>query len=173
LENSSNTAELQWFAVYTRSKAEKKVAERLSLAGFETFLPLQTVVKQWSDRKKKVQVPFINSYVFVQATQKDLVAVYPVTGVVAILKHLGKYAIVQKKEIENLRILSANSSAIRTRETNKRPAKGSEMTVLEGPFKGLFGTCVGSAGKHKIIIALETLGNFIEVTMGLSSVEEV
>ena len=62
--------ELKWFAVYTQSRAEKKVFERLTKADFEAFLPLTTVVKQWSDRKKKVKVPLINSYVFVNTSKK-------------------------------------------------------------------------------------------------------
>ena len=72
VKSSDITAELQWFALYTRPKAEKKVEERLSLAGFDSFLPLQTVIKQWSDRKKKVEIPLINSYVFVKTNKVKL-----------------------------------------------------------------------------------------------------
>ena len=55
---------MAWYVLYTKSRQEKKVAESLQAIGIEAFCPLVTVVKQWSDRKKKVQLPLINSYIF-------------------------------------------------------------------------------------------------------------
>ena len=166
--------ELQWFAVYTRPKAERKVKERLSTAGFDTFLPMQTVVKQWSDRKKKKEVPFINSYVFVKSTQKNLSQVYPTAGVLTILKYLGNYAVVKNYEIENLRILSTNSCFQTT--VHNRPiglAKGTKVTVSEGAFKGLYGKYLSNCGKDKVIIEMEALGSYVEVTLPVDSMQKV
>ena len=53
----SAKAEKKWLVVKTKPNAEKKVAERLALKELEVYLPLYTTVKQWSDRKKKVQKP--------------------------------------------------------------------------------------------------------------------
>ena len=44
-----------WYAVYTKPRAEKKAALALTELGIEHYLPLQTSIKQWSDRKKKVE----------------------------------------------------------------------------------------------------------------------
>ena len=44
-----------WYALYVKSRSEKKVLTQLEEQGFEAFLPLVTHVKQWSDRKKKVE----------------------------------------------------------------------------------------------------------------------
>jgi len=173
LETSIATT-TQWFAVYTRAKAEKKVAERLTLAGFEAFLPLQVVEKQWSDRKKKVAVPLINSYVFVKTTAKELMHVYPVPGVLTILKHLGKYAIVKNSEIDNLRILTKNSCDLTTSVKGRSYyLKGTAVTITVGPFKGLYGNYVTCAGKHKVIIEIESLGSYVAVTLPLNSIEKV
>ena len=43
-----------WYAIYVRSRSEKKVVAQLEDIGVEVFLPLITRIKQWSDRKKKV-----------------------------------------------------------------------------------------------------------------------
>ena len=43
----------KWYVIKTNSRAEKKVEERLQMLGFEVFLPLQTSINQWSDRKKR------------------------------------------------------------------------------------------------------------------------
>ena len=56
---------MPWYVLYTKPRQEKKVTDSLNAIGVEAYCPLVTVIKQWSDRKKKVQIPLINSYVFV------------------------------------------------------------------------------------------------------------
>ena len=48
---------LHWYALYVKSRSEKKVLSQLEDMGLEAFLPLVTRIKQWSDRKKKVEEP--------------------------------------------------------------------------------------------------------------------
>ena len=52
---------LNWYVVKTRSRAEVKVAERIDSKGLHVYLPLQRTIRQWSDRKKKVDVPLISN----------------------------------------------------------------------------------------------------------------
>ena len=56
---------MPWYVLYTKPRQEKKVADGLIAIGIAAYCPLVTTIKQWSDRKKKVEVPLINSYVFV------------------------------------------------------------------------------------------------------------
>lgn len=89
-----------WYVVYTKPKWEKKVAEKLAEVGIECYCPLITQIKQWSDRKKAVEVPLFNSYVFVQLEDSDRNSVFQISGVVRYLFWLGKPAIVKDGEIE-------------------------------------------------------------------------
>ncbi|MDA6068785.1 UpxY family transcription antiterminator [Flavobacterium sp. AC] len=89
-----------WYVVYTKPKWEKKVAEKLTEIGIECYCPLITQIKQWSDRKKAVEVPLFNSYVFVQLEDGNRNSVFQVSGVVRYLFWLGKPAIVKDGEIE-------------------------------------------------------------------------
>lgn len=73
---------MNWYVVYTKPKWEKKVAEQLRNKGIECYCPLITQVRQWSDRKKKVEVPLFNSYVFVQLPDSERNAVFQSVGVV-------------------------------------------------------------------------------------------
>ena len=60
LKTQSNADKMKnWFAVYVRSRAEKKVAEALLQQGYEFFLPLKKTLRNWSDRKKWVDLPLI------------------------------------------------------------------------------------------------------------------
>ena len=55
---------MPWFVIYTKPRQEKKVTAQLLANEIDAFYPLITTIKQWSDRKKKVTSPLINSYVF-------------------------------------------------------------------------------------------------------------
>ncbi len=171
--SDSSSINLKWFAVYTRFNAEKKVEERLALNGFDCFLPLHTVVKKWSDRTKSMQVPLIRSYVFVKSTKRDLANIYQVTGVVNVLKYLGNYAIVKNAEIENLRILSKNGFPMKSTSTAINLSKGTKVNVLNGPFKGLDATYLMNSGKHKVVVEIEALSSYIEVTMPLDLIQNL
>jgi hypothetical protein len=78
---------------------------------YDSFLPLITEMRQWSDRNKKVKTPLIKSYVFVKVKKKELAPIYAIPGVVAVLKHLGEPAIVTDVEINNLKIITNRSDA--------------------------------------------------------------
>ena len=55
-----------WYVLYTKPRNEKKVAQRLSEAGYTVYCPLQKVRRQWSDRTKVVEEPLFKSYLFIQ-----------------------------------------------------------------------------------------------------------
>lgn len=93
-----------WYVVYTKPKWEKKVAEKLNEIGIECYCPLITQVKQWSDRKKKTEVPLFNSYVFVHLEDVTRNSVFQISGVVRYLFWLGKPAIVKDEEINIIKI---------------------------------------------------------------------
>ena len=93
-----------WYVVYTKPKWEKKVAEKLNEIGIECYCPLIIQIKQWTDRKKKVEVPLFNSYVFVQLEDTDRNSVFQISGVVRYLFWLGKPAIVRDEEIKIIKM---------------------------------------------------------------------
>ena len=45
----------KWFVVYTKPRNEIKVSQRLTVLGIENYTPARIEVRQWSDRKKKIQ----------------------------------------------------------------------------------------------------------------------
>ena len=54
---TQNTTEQNWYALYTKPRFEKKVSSLLFENNFNCYLPLVSTIKQWSDRKKKVELP--------------------------------------------------------------------------------------------------------------------
>ncbi len=92
-----------WYVLYTRPKAEKRVAETLEKINIEVYCPMITEVRQWSDRKKKVSSPLFRSYLFVRLREMDRHKVFEVPGVVRYLYWLGKPAIVRDVEIQTIK----------------------------------------------------------------------
>jgi len=155
---------MPWFAIYTRPKNEKKVVEGLEKLGIEVYCPMVTQIKQWSDRKKKVEMPLINSYVFVNIEDKNRNIVFEVSGVVRYLFWLGKPAVIQEQEIEALKAsLKGILSAVEVNGIQP----GDSLTISKGPFQGKEGV-VSQVDKNKIRLVLKELG----VTITISKEEE-
>ncbi len=134
-------------------------------------MPLVTTIRQWSDRKKKVQLPLISSYVFVKTEEGNLKNILPINGVVRILKHLGKPAIIRDYEIDNLKILLSDTDKISFIE-NLNLKKGDSIIVEKGVFKGLIAECIQLNGKHRVIVRIEGIENIIEVNIPLSYIKK-
>ena len=161
-----------WFAVYTKSRSEQKVFQRLEKAAYKSFLPLITELRQWSDRKKKVKVPLISSYVFVKVQEKDLVAIYTIPGVVGVLKYLGHPAKITDVEINNLKIVANHKEATKTIAPCLL-THGKPVQVIKGPFKGLIAVYLSNKGKHRIVVNIEALNSFTEINLPLSHIQNI
>jgi transcriptional antiterminator RfaH len=146
---------MNWYVVYTKPKWEKKVAEQLSKNGIECYCPLITVVRQWSDRKKKVEVPLFNSYVFVQLPDSDRNLVFQSVGVVRYLFWLGKPAIVRDEEIS---IIKRGLDGSDTCEVSVVPFQVGDTIELEsGPFSTQKAIVQEVNNTHYVLV-LESLG---------------
>ena len=101
-----------WHVIYTKSRAEKKVEERLNNFGIEAYCPVKMEIKQWSDRKKKISVPVLPSMVLVKIDEKDRNKVFDIPGVARYMFWLGKHAIVKEKEVDSLKTLLTQNNIV-------------------------------------------------------------
>jgi transcription antitermination factor NusG len=121
---------------------------------------LVTQVKQWSDRKKKVETPLISSYVFVNIEEKYRNKVFEAFGVVRYLFWLGKPAVIRDEEIYLLKdSLKEVISSFEILEIKP----GDVMNISRGPFQGKEGV-VKVVEKNKIQLILKELGFVITLT---------
>jgi transcription antitermination factor NusG len=95
-----NRLTYNWHALYTRSRHEKRVYDELIYDEIEAYLPLHTVIKQWSDRKKKVEEPMIRSYVFVKISEKEYYNVLNIPAAVRYVTFEGKAAPIPEWQID-------------------------------------------------------------------------
>lgn len=146
-----------WFVLYTKPQQELKVAERLEKIGLESYCPYKEEFRQWSDRKKKVIVPLLKSYVFVKLDDRDRSKVFDVTGVVRYLFWLGKPAVATDKEIAVLKeSLSLPYLAISVENL----MTGQRLVIPSGPFKDKEGIVTKVNTKY-VTVVIKQLGFFV------------
>jgi transcription antitermination factor NusG len=164
--------ELQhWYAVYTKPRSEKKLANRLTEQGIEAYLPLRRTLKQWSDRKKMVSEPLISSYVFVNIFQKDYFNVLNTPGAVRYIWFCGKPAIIPSNQIQSLKLIMSQKLEVDC--VSSLLPQGTRVKVVSGPLKGITGELMNYAGKHKVMIRLDQLDKALLLTISPKLLQEM
>ena len=161
----------KWFALYTKSRSEKKVHKELVDKGIECYLPLEKKLKIWSDRKKWVEEPFIRSYVFVYTEEEKLQQSLNTSGVVTVIRFEGKPAVVQEDHIKLIKsVLSSNEDFELSTETFE---PGEKVEIEKGSLKGLYGEMVYHLNKYKVLIRIESINQNILIRINPSYLKKV
>ena len=145
---------MKWFVLYTKPQFELKVAQSLESMGIQAYCPVFKQIKQYSDRKKKVEKPLLQSYVLVKLDDKDRKQVFSIPGVVCYVFWLGKPAIVRDEEIE---LMEKTLACVYDSITVTQLQKGDAFNIPEGPFEGQEGKVVYLV-KNRIQLELPSLG---------------
>lgn len=149
-----------WYAMYVKMHHEKKTAEKLNKMGITNYLPLQETVKQWSDRKKKVQKVVIPMMIFVNTDNKtrlDILNLIPSINGTLIDKSTHRPAIIRDKEMERFMFMLDYSDTAVT-FTTELLAPGVKVEVIKGPLSGLSGEFIENNGKTHVSVKIDNLG---------------
>ena len=160
-----------WYAVYTKPRSEKKLADRLNDKGIEAYLPMRRTLRQWSDRKKMVDEPLISSYVFVNVPRENYFEVLNTPGAVKYIWFCGKPAVIPPNQIQVLKFIMSNDLEIDCVSAGLR--KGTHVKVISGPLKELTGELLNYAGKHKVMVRLDNLDKALLLTISPHLLEPV
>ena len=163
--------EKAWYAVYTNSRAEKRVSDRIEELDIETFLPLQKTLRQWSDRKKLVEKPLISSYVFVKIIPRDYFTVRKIDGVVKFIMLQGKPVPIPEVQITNLRILCGSDAEVEISADVYE--KGDQVEVTVGSLAGLRGELIRVGRKHKVVIRIIQPGMNLTVDIKTNAIRKL
>lgn len=154
-----------WKVIYTASRQEKKVAAMLERFGIEYYLPLTKKLRLWSDRKKWVEMPLFNGYVFVKPKLGERDRALDIPGVVKYLKFNGADAIVSEREIKLIESLIEKGYHIENLGAVDLK-KGDKVRIEQGVFKGFEAEVLkDSEGEESVIVAFETISQVVKVTI--------
>jgi transcription antitermination factor NusG len=162
--------EAVWYAVYTKPRWEKKVADLLARKGVEHYCPLNRVVRQWADRKKTVEEPLFKSYVFIRSTAAELLKVKQTDGVVNLVYWLGKPAVIRKEEIDIIKHFLANHENVKVEKVEVNI--NDHVRIITGPFLDQQGTVVAVTNKV-LKVQLQSLGLVLAALLPRESLEIV
>lgn len=164
LKSDIDTA--KWYPVYTNPRAEKKACQALTNKGFETYLPLHRQLKQWSDRKKWIEEPFIKSYLFVHIKEHQQTEVLMTKGISRFIYFSGKVASMPQRQIDELRLVMASPFELEITEEDLQP--GEKVMIKAGPLKGLKGEIVSYRSQKQLALRLENMGYSIIIHIAAS-----
>lgn len=162
----------RWYAVYVKSRYEKKTSKLLEDKHIEIYLPLISRLKQWSDRKKMVEEPLFKSYFFVLTDLKNYFEILNTPGVVRFVCFEGKPVSVPDNQIVAVKEYVGEYD----NEGFEMPDdlhEGQLVEVVHGQMKGLVGRLVSINGKQRIVINIEAVGQSLPISISRSQVAPV
>ena len=163
----------QWLVAYVQSCLEKTTAERLKAMGVEYYLPIQSEIRQWSDRRKKVDRLVIPMMIFVHVTpqERPLPLTLQAISRYMVLRGESRPAVIPEEQMERFRfMLDYSPEAVEICSTPL--AAGDAVKVIKGPLAGLEGELVMIGGKSKVAVRLDMLG-CAHVDMPIGYVEKL
>lgn len=166
--------EKHWHALYVRSRSERKVLAQLNEKGIEAYLPLITRIKQWSDRKKKIEEPLFKSYVFVHNSLRQHYDVLNVYGVVRFVTFEHKAVVVPDNQIVAIKkYIDDPVEDEKVLNDNDDLKVGQLVRITNGVLQGLMGHLVSVNNKRRLIVYIESVGKVIPVSISRAKVEPI
>jgi transcriptional antiterminator NusG len=159
-ENHLHDTEPRWFAVYTRYKREKLVAQQLRDKGIEVYLPLQHFTRRYTRKIKKVEIPLISCYVFARITKKEYVPVLETPDVVQFVRFAKNLISIPEREIEVMQRVVGERVDIEVEPG--RFVAGQPVEIVSGNLTGLKGKLIDKANKN-FLIELENLSYTLRI----------
>jgi transcription antitermination factor NusG len=163
----------QWYVFYTKSRQEKKVKDLLLKNGYEVFLPTHKVMRQWSDRKKKVEVPLFSSYIFVKDLDHKIADILKTPGVAWNIRHNGKPAVLRQEEFELIQRFLATGYFLEASGEVDSFQIGDRARIVDGPLAGITGILTGQDKDQRFNILLGGIQQVIQVHLPASLLVKV
>ena len=163
----------RWLAAYVKMHHEKKVRDHLTSLNIDNFLPVQTEIRQWSDRKKKIERVLIPMMIFVYVDTEEQQRVIRLPSVIRYLVLRGEHkpTEIPTSQMNSFMFMLDNSeNQVNFSSNNLQP--GEKIRVIKGSLTGLEGELIYVEGKSKIAIRIEQLGCAV-VELKASTVEKI
>ncbi len=165
------TNETKWYAMYTKSRYEKKVVDELTTMGLKAWVPMVRTLRQWSDRKKWVDVPLFNSYVFIHAKCNYVHQALQANGAVYVVSFCGQPTPIPDKQIEWLKLLLESSEKFEI--SYDEFSFGDHVIVEKGALQGMEGKFVNYKGRHRVLLQIDTINQNLMIDINPGFIKKV
>jgi transcription antitermination factor NusG len=155
-----NGNDRRWCAVQVKPRHEASVSASLRSRGYEDFLPVYRSTRQWSDRRKEIEVPLFAGYVFCRLDLRISWPVVTTPGVIRIVGTRSEIAMIEEREIGAIRLL-VNSGR------NAQPCPywgvGDRVRIATGSLAGVEGVVVAYKNQQRLVLSVDLIQSSISV----------
>jgi transcription antitermination factor NusG len=161
-----------WYALYTRSRFEKKMLSELTDRQIETFLPMREVLSRWKDRKKKIWMPLFPGYIFINHidTPENRYRILNIPGSVRFVGHEGHAERIPEDQIQGVRKFLEASIAI---DPYPYIQIGCRVEIIAGALKGIQGILVEKRGRFRFVLQVDLIRQAVSVEIDASDVRPI
>lgn len=164
----SGNLQPEWFAAYTMSRHEKRIASHCERIGIEPFLPLCTSQRSWKNRTTvDLQMPLFPNYIFVRLLPQDHGPLMRLPGLLSIVGNAVGPVMIPDGDMELLRRIIA----CKTIEPHPFMTKGDKVRVKTGPLAGLIGVVLKQGNGLRFIVTLDVIGKSVSLHIEGSALE--
>lgn len=167
-ESSFHNPDTRWYALYTCSRHEKRVAQQMERRRVSCFLPMYRSVRRWKDRRKELELALFPGYVFVKMSLSNKLEVLEVPGVVRLVSFNGHPTPLPTEDIEALRTRLSGNSKI---EPHPYLRVGRKVRVHSGPFQGLEGIIVRRKDRCRLIFSIDLIQRSLAIEVDEADLE--
>jgi transcription antitermination factor NusG len=159
----------EWYALYTRSRFEKKMLKELTERRIEVFLPMREILSRWKDRKKRIWIPLFPGYLFVNHvnTPENRYRILNIPGAVRFVGFEGHADPIPEAQIQYIRRFLESSMTI---DPYPYMQVGTRVEVIVGPLKGIQGILVEKRGKFRFVLQVDLIRQAVSVEIDASDV---
>jgi transcription antitermination factor NusG len=159
-----------WFAAYTNSCQEKRVAQHLTVRDIEFFLPLSRRINRWKNGLRvNIETPLFPGYVFVRIRRGERVRIMELPGVHSIVGFGRDPIALPEEQIEAMRQGLHGLNA----EPHPYLSVGAGARIRRGALEGMTGIVVRKKNGFRFVLSLDLIQKSVSVEVDESNLEAI
>ena len=156
-----------WYALQIRQRGRELCEQMLRNAGYEYFSPCQRTERQWSDRKKIVDLPLFPGYVFCRFDPFKRLPILKMPAVIGVVSAGKRLLEVDSRELEAVRVAVESRLPV---EPVPYLSPGEKIIITAGPLRGVEGVLERVKKQPRLLLSITMLNRSISVEVDMSQV---
>ena len=150
----------RWYALYVRSRHEKKVENSLRVKGYRVFSPSYRTKRKRVDRIAEIEVPLFPGYVFCLFDSDKRLPILMTPGVVGVVRRGNRAEPVDETEIASLRTVALAGRPVQPWPFLKM---GQRIRLQAGPLAGVEGIFLRVKDEYHLVVSITLLQRAVSV----------
>jgi transcription termination/antitermination protein NusG len=159
----------QWYALYTVSRHEKRIARHLDIREIACFLPLYCAQRNWNNGLRvNLELPLFPNYIFVRFDRCMRGRVLEIPGVLSIVGGRQPSPL-SEIEIESLR------AGVKLRKVEPHPylVTGERVRIKSGPLAGWLGVLLRDKNSCRAVVTVDQIMRSVAVEVEDDELEAI